>query len=550
MRALTLVLAAILLAPAHLPARADGKAPTDGEVPAVVLDQGLSEEERRRFYHLSVGSQLLPLGVLRALQDPETGRPFLDNPERFGMLPDPDDPDGLPVGLTHEMGRGSSVLGPIAGINCAACHVTELRHDGGSVRIDGAPSMVDFERFSAELSKAMDALKSPGAMAGFLKRIVLQPDPSPPLEPKTPEALSGVSGVDAPPEDDGLAPSLRERLAGWAARVEQSRRLFGGKLEFLGRVGRMESGHPAGPGRTDDWVLARNLLFPEETWLPRGVAAASYPAIWGYDRYDWLTWNGATRSGMERGVATVLGLGALYDEQYESTVSPAGIVEHDRIAARIEPPEWPEDVLGPIDRALASRGEAIYQAECARCHDQPAAFSHDEIGTDRTHAASFATPLYEKDFRGAFSAPGKPAFAEALSNEIAKFTAFAYADEGWTDRQIEIVAPTENEVWKPVMQVVSRPLDAVWATAPYLSNGSVPTLEALLTPPEERPKAFPVGHYDYDPVALGYRTDVPRDEAVFWFDATLAGNSAAGHDYGTRLAADDRRALIEYLKSR
>ncbi|HUF55832.1 MAG TPA: di-heme-cytochrome C peroxidase [Thermohalobaculum sp.] len=539
----SLVLSALILG------GAPGTAPAAGDGETVTLDQGLGAEERRRFYHLSVGSQLLPLSVLRALKDPATGRHFLEDPERFGMLPDPDDPDGLPIGLTQEHGRGSSVLGPIAGINCAACHVAELRHDGKAVRIDGAASLMDFERFSADLSRALEALKKPATLAGFVTRLTVQPGASAPLEPKSPAELSGLPGVAPQPDEETFSAAVKARLTGWVERLEQTRRLFGGKLDFFGRIGRMDTGHPAGPGRTDDWVLARNLLFDEDAWLERGTASASYPALWGYDDYEWLTWNGATRSGMERGVATVMGLGALYDADYESTVSPAAIVEQDRLAAKIEAPKWPEEVLGPIDRGLAETGAAVYAEACARCHDRAGAYSYDEVGTDTVHADSFAIPVGAKAFDGRFEAPGQPSFADALSAKIARYTAEAYAQEGWSDMQIEAVAPMEDEVWKPVRQVVSRPLRAVWATAPYLSNGSVPTIEALLAPPAERPKAFPLGHYDYDPERLGYRTDIAEDDAIFWFDTTLEGNSARGHEYGTDLAEEERRALIEFLKT-
>ena len=71
----------------------------------------------------------------------------------------------------------------------------------------------------------------------------------------------------------------------------------------------------------------------------------------------------------------------------------------------------------------------------------------------------------------------------------------------------------------------------MWATAPYLHNGSVPTLHDLLLPPKDRPKTFPLGHRDYDPAKVGYTTtaDGPR----FRFDTSKVGNSNAGHEYGT-----------------
>ena len=548
-------MSAAILRPLALAAAALAAAPTAARdaAPAseiVHLDQGLTAEERQRFYHLSVGSQLLPLSVLRALKNPDTGEPFLADPERFGMLANPDHPDGLPIGLSVERGVGSSVLGPIAGINCAACHVTELRHEGKAVRVDGSAGLMDFEAFSAELSKALSALESASALASFVGRIVTQPSPTAePMTPLTPEALTGVAGPPPQEEPESLSASLGAGISGWTEGLSQTNRLFKGKLDFLGRMGEMEAAQPTGPGRTDDWVIARNLLFPKEDWLPRGVANASYPALWGYAGYEWLTWNGATRSGMERGVATVMGLGALYDDAYESTVSPAAIVEHDRLAAKITPPAWPEDALGPIDRDAAARGAEIYAARCAECHDAPGHYDHAEIGTDSTHAESWAIPLGATEWEGEFSRSGQPAFADAFSAEVAKFTAEAWAQEGWSAEQIAAAVPPADEVWRPVLQVVSRPLAGVWATAPYLVNGSVPTIDALLRPVAERPAAFPVGHFDYDPARLGYRTDIPRDEAVFWFDTTLEGNANAGHLYGTDLSESDRRALIEYLKT-
>ena len=93
----------------------------------------------------------------------------------------------------------------------------------------------------------------------------------------------------------------------------------------------------------------------------------------------------------------------------------------------------------------------------------------------------------------------------------------------------------------------ARPLDGIWATAPYLHNGSVPTLRALLTAPALRPKTFFVGSRDFDPVNVGFDTAAGPDR--FRFDTTITGNSNAGHDWGTSLAPDDLEALLEYLKS-
>ena len=106
-----------------------------------------------------------------------------------------------------------------------------------------------------------------------------------------------------------------------------------------------------------------------------------------------------------------------------------------------------------------------------------------------------------------------------------------------------------------------RPLNGVWATPPYLHNGSVPTVEALLGPPEDRPKKFYLGNREYDPVNLGYKFD--KIENGFEFDTSIRGNWNTGHEFrkeyskekeikgviGPALSPGDRKALIEYLKT-
>ncbi len=96
----------------------------------------------------------------------------------------------------------------------------------------------------------------------------------------------------------------------------------------------------------------------------------------------------------------------------------------------------------------------------------------------------------------------------------------------------------------------SPPLDGIWMRAPYLHNGSVPTLSDLLLPDAERPKSFYRGYDVYDPVRVGFVTDGPAAERAGWKEDTAErGNGNQGHDYGTDLSADDRRALVEFMKT-
>ena len=99
--------------------------------------------------------------------------------------------------------------------------------------------------------------------------------------------------------------------------------------------------------------------------------------------------------------------------------------------------------------------------------------------------------------------------------------------------------PNEQIRWLTTLGYVARPLEGIWATAPYLHNGSVPTLDDLLKPEDQRPVCFPLGHREYDPVKLGYVSEfakVPAAEQshIFVYDTRIAGNSNRGHRYGTR----------------
>jgi hypothetical protein len=97
----------------------------------------------------------------------------------------------------------------------------------------------------------------------------------------------------------------------------------------------------------------------------------------------------------------------------------------------------------------------------------------------------------------------------------------------------------------------NHPLQGIWVRAPYLHNGSVPSLDDLLKAPDQRTKKFYAGNDVYDQARVGFVSDKPAEgERTFVeFDTTLKGNSNSGHVYGIGLSDADRRALLEYLKT-
>jgi RoxA-like, cytochrome c-like len=87
-------------------------------------------------------------------------------------------------------------------------------------------------------------------------------------------------------------------------------------------------------------------------------------------------------------------------------------------------------------------------------------------------------------------------------------------------------------------------LSGVWAGSPYLHNGSVRTMQDLLTPPQQRETRFHRRSRAFDEDAMGY-----TDEGRYVLDTSAGGNSNSGHNYGTRLAPSEKHDLIEYLKT-
>ena len=173
----------------------------------------------------------------------------------------------------------------------------------------------------------------------------------------------------------------------------------------------------------------------------------------------------------------------------------------------------------PVDQALAAEGSQIYADHCASCHAPGGARTGTvvpaiEVGTDR-HRLEMWTPA---------SATAYNAYGEGHDWKFSHFR-------------------TTNGY-------VSVPLDGVWLRAPYLHNGSVPNLAALLEPVDRRPSRFWRGYDVYDPLQVGFVTDGPAAQtAGTSYDTAQTGNSNAGHPYRTHLPAASKRALLEVQKT-
>jgi len=177
----------------------------------------------------------------------------------------------------------------------------------------------------------------------------------------------------------------------------------------------------------------------------------------------------------------------------------------------------------------------------------------NEIGTDPKEALNFAR-------RTADSGPLGTGVISACAGLLyisKRIIAQAYAHLKLTpEQQNEWNGFRESELLSP-LAYKARPHNGTWATPPYLHNGSVPNLFALLSPVSEQPKVFYLGSKQYDPVKLGLNTDPLKGVTEFRTD--LPGNSNAGHEFndgpkgngviGRRLSEEKRMQIMEYLKT-
>src|SRR5262249_2609805 len=147
------------------------KGPVVAKGDIIYLNNGFTGKERQDFYHMAEGSELYPVLWMQALKTKES-KYFLDDVERLGFLLDPENDHGLPVGLTSGVTRGLEPLGPMSGLNCAACHVGELHYKGKRVRIDGAPNLLNTREFFVTLiDSALDTAKDPDKLIAFIAKV-------------------------------------------------------------------------------------------------------------------------------------------------------------------------------------------------------------------------------------------------------------------------------------------------------------------------------------------------------------------------------------------
>lgn len=576
--------------------------PAAGGQRFVWLDQGWSEPVRQAYHHRSQGTLTVPIprSWFLALQQPGAFNPdsgLFSDPaylDRFGFIPSPrgpDNRDGLPVGFAPTTGRnpltGAQIDG--LGLTCAACHTGRFDVGTTTVLIDGGPARIDVQEFGARLGLS---LGETGIIRGN----------------RFERFATRVENIEGRPVNRAeLFRALRAVV----------KRGLGQYLQTLGSHNLKE-----GVGRLDAINRIGNTVFGEGMGIAANnvsiTAPVDFPHIWDTPWFFWVQYNGSIQQPMVRNAGEAMGVSALvnYDTsptpRFTSTVPVRAL--HDDIEllltgprapsqsegfTGLRAPAWPGDILPPIREELLARGAEVYRTRCQACHLPPtrspefwtsnrwtapnaageryldlAMISIDRVGTDPAQAAymmnrTVQAPVVLGLPGGSGSGPlRRYPFGQALGDLVQMVNNRWYDANNVPQAERDRLDGYRPNGIRARLEYKARPLDGVWATAPYLHNGSVPTLWDLLSPYVERNRHCDVprradrcillfGSRQFDPVRVGFVSG-----GSFRLNTSLPGNRNTGHLFeavdaarpnagiiGPFIPPEDRRALIEFLKT-
>jgi mono/diheme cytochrome c family protein len=542
--------------------------------------------------------------------------------------------DGLPVGFARLAGtRDPTTAEPEPdriGLTCAACHAGSIRYKGTSIRFDGGPAMVDLLKL--EQATALSILYTvyvPGRFQRFAAR-VLGPDPDPAAYNQLKKDLSATGDDLLSQISIQKKTFAKDTLEGFG-RLDALNRIgnqvFFTDLDLGGLKGLEKNLHAR-----DAPVSFPPIWSVPWFWWAQYDASIEQPLIrnageaLGVSALINLSPD-SPPGDLFRSSVAVENL-----DRIETMLRGPNPFEQNPMGfAGLKSPKWPSklfpgDPTWKIDESNVSRGRAIYAEICSECHlgpvDDPvfdnqfpdkSFWSPKEthwqwdgdgpvlnpvqktvagMGTDSAQAnvlksrtvdvPGFLDMQPARDLGKVWGCPDIPASPSAeMPFVFALMIAVDRTSRKWMDDH-NLSDSDRKKIWRSrvncpnpnnaeMTHYRARPLNGVWATAPYLHNGSVPSLYWMLKPAAERPKQFCMGLRDFDPQQVGYRVGAGEKPACrqgeTLFSATNAdgspipGNSIRGHSLegtpgpdkpgviGRMLTEEERYDLIEYLKT-
>jgi len=534
---------------------------------ALQLNQGWSEHEIEFYEHATEGTNLAPLDFVLNLPDPVAPQArFIDRlSTAYGFIPSPKstfNPYGLPVGFAIDERPASFGDRRYVGINCAACHTRQLTFSrltpgqgSGSwaIAVHGGPGLIDLPRFKQDLYDAFfQLLDNDPLMERFGQGLL----------GRVPNAEEIVLLRQEIREFTGPVALARSLIREWQVAPAD----FGpGNLNALTQGNYNNVGLGA-------WLRQKGFFQDSaEPLRPRFEGAANYPPLWFSHSDTWAQWfaeihHPGLRNWVQSVSTSEVRPPKMIEQQRAAVVLGSihfeNIAEIQRSLELLRTPKWPSEAFGSLDARLVEQGRVLYEQHCSKCHTRTTLAPNElgivfkdrpafDVGTDAVAYKQFADggprridelkALSEKilGMRRAQLAP--------LGDEVAGNTMRFYSK----GRPNEFALATDNYANEPTATwprggaaYWASPLQGIFASSPYLHNGSVRTLSDLLNEPEQRATTFHTGTTEFDRDGVGL-----IDEGRFLFDTREAGKGNGGHLFGTGLAASEKAALIEYLKS-
>lgn len=480
-------------------------------------------DEARVFISGSNGVGIMPMTFFRLFQDlfPDIWGDQLGNYDLVGLAKNIFEKNNpLPLGMAYEKitGNGKFELNKV-GFTCLACHTGQYQDLKGEIHpIVGAPNTrIDNPAFlmaKTALHKNFTAKKIINALKqkpiGWIYN-----DPNMISEEKVErEFIYNLKNTE------NIVKEIKTFSQG----------LIDGK-KFIQKFTHTSGSSPDSfaPKRGSMNVLFTTYLAYFKTGpsasdlkdiMPKSSAEVDAPSIWLQRNRGADHWDGSTTNRLHRNVGAAASM-------FNKPVNLKNIKKITSFLSDFPPAPYPFKV----NMKMAKRGKKIFAKNCLSCHQsQNQVFPYEEVGTDEhrfLHLTKNASKFLGQLLAGVCSDPsvcsrgdGRAYLAEELATESRGY--------------------------------VGGRLDGIWARAPYLHNGSVPTLKALLT--GERPRKFYRGSTKYDQKNVGFEWRIKKGGTVV-YDTSLQGNSNKGHDSTKYLGIDWKKNpkklkyLLEYLKT-
>lgn len=491
---------------------------------------------------------------------------------------------------------------PWVGLNCSACHTNQLTYNGRALLVDGAPTLADFQSFMEAMQLALKNTLADSAKFTRFAASVLGPTPAAGDPDKLRAAMAQLITWNDNLERLNATPGYRYGYG----RLDAIGHIFNKvALATMRDTPARQTANPADAPVSYPFLWNVPQLDRVE-W--NGIAPNTTIGGDPDNKFNY--------GGLGRNTGEVIGVfgdvilapnPGLYG--YKSSINVTSLNQMENQLGALLPPAWP-DFFPKIDPTLAATGATLFNERCSGCHTVPPsrtdvsqqytvklqrAFSSnpkqdDPVNTDMWMACNavldraqsgalkgnkidfFSPPVFGYDSDN-FSLVQNAVIGSLLGEKFALAAGAAQNLLGFAQglpqprlaapqlvqlsakaqRRADCLAAPASAAAKIVYK--GRPLQGIWATAPYMHNGSMPTLYDVLLPPAQRPTTFYTGTREFDPVHVGFVTTRSGDNS-FKFEThnpdgtPMDGNSNAGHDYGNAgLSEADRMALIEYMKT-